>query len=115
VEKSLFPIHFFGQSARQSPALAVVQPRNVREAMPAPDADPWKVAMDEGMVNPKHHNVYEQVFRDHCLHGRLAGAVLRHALVDRGEHIALSVETKQIGTRFVESKLSLVSPYRPNE
>jgi len=69
VERSLFPTHLFGQSAWQSPALAVGQPHNVRKAMAAPNGNPWKVAMDKGMVNPKYHNVYEQVSRGRCLHG----------------------------------------------
>ena len=38
-------------------------PRNVREAMAAPDADQWKEAMDLEMENPKLPDVYELVPR----------------------------------------------------
>jgi len=34
-------------------------PRNVREAMAAPDADGWKDAMTKEMNNLKSHDVYE--------------------------------------------------------
>ena len=38
-------------------------PRSVREAMAAPDADGWKDAMDQKMSNLKSHDVYELVPR----------------------------------------------------
>ena len=38
-------------------------PRNVREAMAAPDADQWKDAMGKEMANLKAHDVYELVPR----------------------------------------------------
>ena len=38
-------------------------PRNVREAMAAPDAEGWRYAMDKEMKNPRDHDVYELVPR----------------------------------------------------
>jgi hypothetical protein len=38
-------------------------PRNVREAMTAHDADGWKEAMNKEMENLKSHDVYELVPR----------------------------------------------------
>jgi len=43
-------------------------PRNVREAMAAPDADCWKEAMDKEMSNLKSHDVYELVPRTKGMH-----------------------------------------------
>ena len=36
-------------------------PRNMREAMAAPDADAWREAMDREMENLMSHDVYELV------------------------------------------------------
>ena len=38
-------------------------PRNVREAMAAPDADGWREAMDREMENLRSHDIYELLQR----------------------------------------------------
>ena len=40
---------------------ALPDPRSVREAMAAPDADGWRIAMDKEMENLHSHDVYEMV------------------------------------------------------
>jgi hypothetical protein len=41
----------------------LADPRNVREAMAAPEADCWKEAMDQEMANLKSYEVYELIPR----------------------------------------------------
>ena len=43
--------------------LQLPDPRDVCEAMAAPDADGWKEEMDQGIANLRSHNVYELVPR----------------------------------------------------
>ena len=73
-------------------------PRTVREAMAAPDAEGWRDAMDREMQNLKSHDVYELVPRTHdmrtlglgwVLHQKFQNGVFeknKGRLVARGNH-----------------------------
>ena len=73
-------------------------PRSVREAMAAPDAEGWRDAMDREMENLKSHDVYELVLRASSMRTLPLGWVLHRKfrngvfeknkgrLVARGNH-----------------------------